>query len=446
MGRPVRSTGRPGEGAEGSRRFTELLEVAAGPVGPVTGQLVGVEHEYQVWRGGRREDFRTVIHHLGLGQPSLHPTDPYAYRLGSGSSLTCDGYEAEIATPPEPVTAGFTGRVERGARADRGHLVGLIGPDRALRGYSAHCSVAVPRGLESDVARGWVDTFAPALMLLFGGRDTLGLAVRPRPGRVELCSSYVDGAWLRASLVFAVAGVRHLVGVVSDGRPPDATLPRLAVRVEPAVHRFGYYLDRGAFGVDLYGAGRAARLRRLDGGTVTAHDHLGAAWGAARSAVAADCSAEETALVDAMVGGSAELLVESAPTPSGPADGPIPSRCHAVHGRTGVIRRPTIELAPVVVSWDVTVFAARSPGRPRLGFACVPRPYLAAFYGTLDRGDLDSTIGAYLNGDPTGRVLADPGAAEHPGLYDALGPRHLLLTDEPPPAWDGSGPAPAVAV
>jgi hypothetical protein len=57
----------------------------------------GLEHEFRVLDGPRPVDFRRVIHGLGLGQPNLDPADPNAYRLPSGSAVTCDGAEAEIA-------------------------------------------------------------------------------------------------------------------------------------------------------------------------------------------------------------------------------------------------------------------------------------------------------------------------------------------------------------
>ncbi len=62
---------------------------------------VGIEHEFLCHDAtGKRVDFRTVIASLGLPADHLVPTDPRARWLPTGTLLTADKMEAELATPP----------------------------------------------------------------------------------------------------------------------------------------------------------------------------------------------------------------------------------------------------------------------------------------------------------------------------------------------------------
>jgi len=127
-----------------SRQFAQLL----GPDGtrtiwPTAG-VIGLEHEYRVHVGAFPVDFRTLIHHLELGQRNLDPGDPNAYRLVSGAALTADETEAEIALAPMSTSPGCGVRLAHSAAEERRALASRL-PDRTeLSGYSTHLSVAVP--------------------------------------------------------------------------------------------------------------------------------------------------------------------------------------------------------------------------------------------------------------------------------------------------------------
>src|SRR5262245_66693353 len=86
--------------------------------------------------------------------------------------------------------------------------------------------------------------------------------------------------------------------------------PRLDIRLAPAVHRYGWYVDREAFGTDLHAAGRRALLPRASGGTICAQSHLELAWAAARQALADDAAASDLEAAEAMVAGSLPLPAE----------------------------------------------------------------------------------------------------------------------------------------
>src|SRR5439155_21831708 len=129
----------------------------------------------------------------------------------------------------------------------------------ALTGASTHLSVEVDAKRNDALSRLYTQTFAPALMLLLDRAYSPGLLVRPRPGRTELCGEFAAGDALRAAAAFAAGSVRVLDRFLRErGR---AALPtRLQGRIEPARQRFGWYVDRTAFGPDLYRVGRDALL------------------------------------------------------------------------------------------------------------------------------------------------------------------------------------------
>jgi hypothetical protein len=146
--------------------------------------IVGLEHEFVVRRGDTAVDFRTVLHELAVPGRRLDPGDVHAYRLRSGAAITCDGAEAEIATPPVAIRPGFVADVDHWVRIGTSALTGALGAGYELEGVSTHVSVAVPDSSTTATAALFARHFAPAMMLLCDGTDSPGLLVRPRYGRV----------------------------------------------------------------------------------------------------------------------------------------------------------------------------------------------------------------------------------------------------------------------
>ena len=195
------------------------------------------------------------------------------------------------------------------AHSDRGEatLRALL-PDLRLEGYSTHVSVSLTARTDRRLARRYSQTFAPALMILMDRISSPGLLVRPRPGRLELCGEYVHGLAARGAVAFAVGSVRALVR--ADRRALDAL--RVRVRVDPAHERYGLYVDRHAFGPDLYEAGRGAVLRRArDDAPRSAQQQLAQAWALARETLTADTDADDLEAVDHMVRGDIALPCEN---------------------------------------------------------------------------------------------------------------------------------------
>lgn len=430
-----------GAALRASHAFAQMLARQRTRSDQRAGELVGLEHEYQLFRGGVQLDFRGLIHGFRLGTRFLDPSDPNAYHLPSGAMLTCDYREAEIATPPVRCEPGFTREIECRARSARGALESLLAPDVEVVGYSTHVSVSMADRLTEQAALLYARTFAPALMLLVNQITSPGLLVRPRPGRLELGGEFIDGARLRAVLAFAVGSARACAAAV-DGLVDLDGPPEVRLQVDPAYERYGWYVDRRAAGADLHVLGRRTPLPLAGGGVIDAQLHLERAWRAARRALGHAIDRDDADLVERMVSGAASLPSEG---PTGvESEPPQPS---LAAGPFGDLLRPRrrrrFELAPVMVTWSACVFIVVDLGRLRRAFACVPRDCLEAFLRLLDAGSLDALLWRYLSSGPDGRVLRDWTQTREPGLYDELGPRRGLLMPERE-AGSSFPPAPAM--
>ena len=216
-----------------------------------------------------------------------------------------------------------------------------------LDGYSAHFSAAMPAELNDRACRLYAETFAADLMLLMDRIDSPGLLVRPRPGRIELCGEFIENEPLAAAAALVAGTTRACAAAVRRQGARAALPPRLDVRLARAVHRYGWYVDRRAFGTDLHAASRRALLPRAAGGTIRAQSHLELAWAAARQALADDAAASDLQAAEAMVTGSLPLPAEQGQPDDAPggehggdvrfpldgAVGPGPSRIGRMSGR-----------------------------------------------------------------------------------------------------------------
>ena len=235
---------------------------------------VGIEHEFEVFgideRGTAHTtklDFRRILPDLFTDHVRADPADPFAVRLDD-FVITADGPEAEIADRADHLRAGLQ-RAQR-----RGSGSGSVGARDGVRGADHrrvldHISVSWRPKHDDQLARTWARVFGPAMMLLLDRTSSPGLIVRPRPGRLELCGDFCVGERLAAAVAFAAASARATESI------PARVLRGLSVDVclEPAVQRYGWFVDRRAFGCDLYTEGPAALLHRNDV-PLTAGTHL----------------------------------------------------------------------------------------------------------------------------------------------------------------------------
>ena len=388
---------------------------------------VGVEHEYGLFASGQQVDFGAWIHRLSLGVRYLDPADPNAYWLPSGAASTCDGREAEIALAPTVLQPGFAGTIEAWAQAGWERLRTMLASDVDIQGYSTHLSIATAPALGDQVVQTYVRRFAPALMLMMNGCQSPGLLVRPRPGRTELCGEFIDGSRLRAGAAFAV-GTTLAIIQNRDGRLSAMLPPAIESRAEPAVRRYGWYVDRASFGRDLHSGGRRTMLRRESGGLIPAEEHLELAWSVARDALGDDAHTDDVDVAERMVMGSLPLPGED---PAGETRRTVARDASLAQGNVRRPRRcPGFELAPVMITWNVSVYLCVDTLRRRQAFACVPTVAARRFLHRLLHGELDDVLNAYLALPCVGRRLEHAGQTAVSGLYDQMAPRSWLLPIE----------------
>lgn len=391
--------------------------------------LCGFEHEYQLHRAGEPVDFREIIHRLPIRGRRLDPGDAHAYRLSSGFVLTCDDAEAEVATPPLELRPGFCGQVEAWAAAGKDELDRLLPTGVEALGYSTHLSVSLPDAIALPVLNLYSRTFAPAAMLLFEGAGSLGVYVRPRPGRLEICGDHAMGADLAAAAIFFAGGARACADAIADNAAAMGRLPPLLeVDLLPASGRYGLYIGRRqALGFDLIAEGRQARLPIAGGGSMIAQEHIDLAWQAAWEALGDVVGPKDLEAVEAVVSRERSAPAEAAagaqlerPKRNAPAR-------HIAGTVIDPVRRPAFTAEATIATWDFTVFLLR--GR-RQAYACVPRDAQSTFLLRLGEGHLDASIEAFLASDPSGRRLQHREQTRAAALWDELAPGSQLLSQE----------------
>jgi hypothetical protein len=383
-------------------------------------------------------EFHSLLQELELGQRHLEPSDPNAFPLASGAAITCDGREAEISLPPIDIRSGFSFEAATAAEVEGQALASTLSPDYRLEGYSTHLSVATPLRVGEHTATDFVGRFAVPMMLLMDRRTSPGLLVRPRPGRTELGGEFVVCEDLAAALVFAVAAVRWCARRAGSAEAKPDLPPIISAAVVPDPERFGWYVDRGAFGDDLYSSGRGTILRLVSGERRSAQDVLADAWDAVRPEIATDAKAEELAAVDALVDGQVPLPMDrktenpfvvhsTASASSGRIEG------HPIELRPRRRLGGGLELAPIMVTWETALFLLVDGNRRQRAIAVVPRPALERFVRLLDEGELDGVLSGYLVSSVGRRLLHSYEQTLTVGLYDEFAGRRDLLPGERDP-------------
>ena len=349
--------------------------------------------------------------------------------MPTGTLLTSDKMEAELATPPADLGHGFNHTLDAWAAWERAQLSVRV-PQLRLNGDSTHINVSLPADVDpDDVADMFVSRFACGQMLFMDRRQSPGLLVRPRPGRLEIGGEYAVGSALRAAVAYAAGAT--LACVAALGSEKRATLPpALLVRVERNVLRYGWYVARTAFGTDLYRDCRAAWLATVDGGLISANDSMIQAWAVARHQLEPFTVADDLRDADALAAAEIPLPIER-PDAALEHDVATPEAARSSFGMATVLQpRAVFEIAPVLLTWELAVFIVATPDHRRTAFAAVPGRLLRGFVSALESGDLDETIVSYLRSrHRSARLLSHEQAAE-PGLFDELGLRVALLRPE----------------
>ncbi len=386
---------------------------------------IGLEEELLVYRGSRQVDFARLLPRLRVEGRRIDPRDPGAYRCAWGGLLTADGREAELAIPPLPQRPGFVVALEQWTAVARCALRALLPRDVTLSGYSTHFNVGVPEAFGDEIAALYLGHFAASTLLLTDRGTSPGILVRPRPGRLEICTEHVDGPILRAAAAFVVGAVRACTDAVAGRSTASMLPPALAVDASPAIARFGWHAGPAAFGDDLHG-GRRAAVRLSGGGVVSAQDHLERSWRVARAHVLA--TPADLSCADAMVSGALAIPVDRPASPLSIRASSARSSPFATVLR--LVPRRAFAASPRYLSWDVAVIKLTS--RRRTAYAAVPRRSLARFVTAYASGLLDGVVSAYLAAPAAGRVLRSADQTRDAGLFDDVaGPRAVIVRERP---------------
>jgi hypothetical protein len=261
------------------------------------------------------------------------------------------------------------------AAAGQRHLAAQVAGYR-LTGYSTHINVEVADRRVAAVARLVARRLALPIMLSLDRTNSPGLLIRPRPGRLEVGGEFASGDQLRAAVVMTI-GMVMLAERSLRFRWRLPTVP--GVNPEPAVERYGWYVDRRAFGPDLYQHGRSTRV-----GVELAADVLTRLWAAAKTAIGDRLSSEELGLVDALAAGERPLPLEQ------PADGDGPTATVRLNRSYAPRQRGDIEVSVYRATWWKAVLALRRGDVRR--WLTLPGRTLDAVLDAVDTGALDDDL------------------------------------------------------
>jgi hypothetical protein len=378
--------------------LVELLRPNPAPSG-----YVGIEQEFEVFRGGLKVDFRELIHTLPIEGLRVDPGDVNAYRLPSGMALTCDESEAELASPPIAIRPGFASAIEAWAAEARSILERLLPAGFTIHGYSTHVSVSVPGLPDVALAERYARTFGPLFALLIERRESLGVFVRPRPDRLELCGEFAEGRRLAAVAAFAAGSVRAATG---NDTPPALELQLLACQ-----ERFGFRVHRLAAGIDLYAGGRSTPIPLAGGGIELASILLEAGAARAINHLGGDASTTDFAHLSEMISGAAPLGVEVARELVSPS-APISPSPHGTILQPW--RRNGLSCAPTLATWQVAVFELSGPNRR---YFSVPAASYEAFEASMESGTLAPVLQRAM---PFPARAMNPSDTAQPGLFSSL--------------------------
>ena len=432
----------------------ELLsdQPTVSPGGPA--HIIGIEQEFEFFENGSQRDFRRYIHDIvprhGQG---YFQTGPFAYHLDNGLLVLCDGWEAEIAAPPVRLRTGILSSLPGLTGHYQSALTGLI--DRwsrrtcrtaHIRGFSTHFSAYCSTIDIDRLCAIYAQTMAPAMMMLTDLRTSPGLLVRPRNRRFEIGCEYVPPTdHLIAAATFFVAGFLAVWQAVLNRDLHEIPCWFDADRLERPQQRYGYYVDRAAFGSDLYGHGRKARLICRNGSRVSAQEVLRRCWAFARPTLCGVATEEEIELVTRFVEGRRKLPLELANPSvhlgkrSSAADSREPeSSADFREGLRGAALGP-YTIAPHIVTWDYIIF--RIARGDRKFFANIPRRFLSAFHRLVREKSALTAFFDRVEAEGLDQFsLTDPNDAEAPGLFREVdierlssAPTSSVKKKKPPP-------------
>ena len=333
--------------------------------------------------------------------------------------LACDGQEAEFATVPIDYQGDGCLRLASEVTRCRVHMLKLlhsIGVPE-VRGYSTHLNISAPPGREWELATVISATIAPALILLMEARQSPGLLIRPRRGRLEIGSEYIDDTdQLAAAIVFLTGTVQ---AYLFDGLL-WAQFPRLSLkRWEEANIRPGIFLPHDAYSESIYAYGRAANLELENGGHISAGELLEGCSRLALAALAGKISPRSAHALRRLVDQTGSLQIER---PLDPAVIARPVGFHAMIGTAQILQTITrsqdkFGLTPRFVDWEGAAFSWESEGNSLV--VGVPWAHLPQFFINAQNNDIPAYVGGL---GPVESELASLNQLQSPGVFRGVNP------------------------
>ncbi len=249
--------------------------------------LLGIEQEFDLLENNLKIDSRDYLQKiLSHYQGRRFPAGPHGSFVDKGFLYICDGVEAEIATAPVETKPGAVCELANSVACGTQHFLQALNQfneveqrSLSLRGYSTHLNAYSTLVDTDQVCKLYARTMAPAMMLFMDLTSSPGLLVRPRENRFELGGEFIShDNYLQAAIGFFLTSYLAIVDSISRGSQNELPFSFDDSNILPATQRYGYYVDRSAFGNDLYKRGRDAKLLLKSKEIVTAQQVLEDTW------------------------------------------------------------------------------------------------------------------------------------------------------------------------
>ena len=244
-----------------------------------------------------------------------------------------------------------------------------------VTGFSTHVNLDVPDERVVDIARDFARHCGLAAALVGEPASSVGLLVRPRRGRLEICGEYAEGPHLVSLVTFVGSAV---VALLNGSAPPQTPEPV----VVPSREKFGWFLSPEGVYADLVSRPRPDGL-----------DLLAEIWDWARPWCVRD-GLDPTELDRLVENGS--LRCEDRETPADACSLRPPARKPSASGlATGPRGRPSgVEGETAWLTWQHVAWRF-THGRRQV-FAVLPVEEEQRFLDRLDAGEYDDRLAREL--------------------------------------------------
>ena len=235
------------DSADPAAASAEASKVERSAPAPLALEAIGLEAEFELVVDGKKTTPEAVFAdpRSFMAEPLMHRTGK-SYGLATGGAVYFDTGVIKVATPAVEVEPGCAARAGRSLWEAIHHVRDGLdaweareGRKARLVGFSAHTNVSFrrPEGAPPETVERLAELLAYVLpvpmMLLAANRQSTGIGVRPRPGRLEVTADFTPSPALTvAAATFCVAVVRAVM------RWPSLGLDELDRRGFPVVEGY----------------------------------------------------------------------------------------------------------------------------------------------------------------------------------------------------------------